>query len=301
MLVRFAALLLSLTAVNAASAAPLADKYANDDGVRIHYVAAGKGPLVVMIHGFPDYWATWKPLIRDLGADGYRTVAIDDRGYNLSDKPKGEAAYAMPNLVADVAAVIRAEGRSSAILVGHDWGAAIAWQVAIRHPELVDRLVILSVPHPSGLARELATNKVQQASSQYARNFQKPGSEAHLTAEALAEWVKDPAEKPGYIEAFKRSDFAAMMNYYRANYPRSIGEEVPVARADPADVVKCPVLVIHGLKDQALLAAGHSGTWDHVAEDTTILMVPTAGHWVQHDAEALVDRTIRDWLDQRRK
>ncbi|WP_019834396.1 alpha/beta fold hydrolase [Sphingomonas sp. PR090111-T3T-6A] len=303
MLIRMAFLMLSLaitTAAHASSSSALADKYADNNGVRIHYVASGKGPLVVMIHGFPDYWATWKPLIRDLGADGYRTVAIDDRGYNLSDKPKGVAAYAMSNLVADVAAVIAAEGRSTAILVGHDWGAAIAWQVAIQHPELVNRLVILSVPHPSGLARELANNKAQQASSQYARNFQEPGSETHLTAEKLAAWVKNPTERKGYIDAFERSDFTAMMNYYRANYPKSFDEETPVARIDEHDVVKCPVLVIHGMKDQALLAAGHSGTWEHVTEDTTILMVPTAGHWVQHDAEALVDRTIKDWLDQRR-
>jgi pimeloyl-ACP methyl ester carboxylesterase len=206
----------------------------------------------------------------------------------------------MPNLVADIAAVIKSEGRSSAILVGHDWGAAIAWQVAIQHPELVDRLVVLSVPHPSGLARELATDKAQQAASQYARNYQEPGSETRFTAEKLAAWVKDPAEKPGYIEAFERSDFTGMMNYYRANYPSRIGEETPVARIDEHDIVQCPVLVIHGLKDQALLASGHSGTWDHVTKDTTILMVPTAGHWVQHDAEPLVDRAIRDWLDQRR-
>jgi pimeloyl-ACP methyl ester carboxylesterase len=289
--------LLATTIAHAAPAPKLTDHYADDAGVKIHYVAAGKGPLVVMIHGFPDYWATWKPLIGELSGQ-YRTVAMDDRGYNLSDKPQGVAAYAMPNLVADVAAVIKAEGRSHAIVIGHDWGAAIAWQVAITRPDLVDRLVILSVPHPAGLARELATNKDQQANSQYARNFQTPGFEKNLTAEGLAGWVKDPKEKAGYVEALKRSDFAAMLNYYRANYPRGTGEAAPPPPDQPP--IKVPVLVIHGMQDKALNAAGHNGTWDHVQADTTILMIPTANHFVQHDAEALVDRTIHDWLNARR-
>jgi pimeloyl-ACP methyl ester carboxylesterase len=276
----------------------LQDKYAHNGDVKIHYVAEGQGPLVVMIHGFPDYWATWKPLMATLSKAGYRAVALDTRGYNLSDKPKGEAAYAMPNLVGDVAAVIAAEGRKDAVVVGHDWGAAIAWNVEFARPELVNKLIILSVPHPAGMARELATNPDQQKNSQYARNFQKEGSEKNLTAEGLAGWVKDGKEKPGYIEAFKRSDFSAMMNYYRANYPRGVGETAAPPPAPPR--IKVPVLVIHGMKDTALNAAGHAGTWNYVDADTTILMIPTAAHFVQHDAEALVDRTIKDWLDARR-
>jgi pimeloyl-ACP methyl ester carboxylesterase len=291
----------SVAAVPALAATPAAkpvDKYAENGGVKIHYMAEGKGPLVVMIHGFPDYWATWKPLMATLSKAGYRVAALDTRGYNLSDKPKGEAAYAMPNLVGDVAAVIKAEGVKDATVVGHDWGAAIAWNVEFARPELVNKLIILSVPHPAGMARELATNKDQQANSQYARNFQKEGSEKNLTAEGLAGWVKDAKEKPGYVEAFKRSDFAAMMNYYRANYPRGVGETATPPPAPPR--IKVPVLVIHGMKDTALNAAGHAGTWNYVDADTTIVMVPTAGHFVQHDAEALVDRTIKDWLDARR-
>ncbi len=283
----------------AAPAAKTQDKYAENNGVKIHYVVEGKGPLVVMIHGFPDYWATWKPLMATLSKAGYRTAALDTRGYNLSDKPQGEAAYAMPNLVGDVAAVIAAEGQKDAVVVGHDWGAAIAWNVVLSRPELVNKLVIFSVPHPAGLARELATNKDQQANSQYARNFQKEGSEKLLTAERLAGMAnKDPKEAAGYLEAFKRSDFGAMMNYYRANYPKGVGEAAPPPANFPK--IKVPVLVIHGMKDTALNAAGHSGTWNYVDADTTIVMVPTAGHWVQHDAEALVDRTVKDWLDERR-
>jgi pimeloyl-ACP methyl ester carboxylesterase len=290
----------AIALTTAAHAAP-ADKYAANGGVTIHYVVEGQGPLVVLIHGFPDYWATWKPLMAELNKAGYRTAALDLRGYNLSDKPQGVAAYAMPNLVGDVAAVIAAEGQSKAMVIGHDWGAAIAWQVAFTRPELVDKLVIMSVPHPAGMARELATNKAQQEGSNYARTFQKEGSEKALTAEGLAGWVKDPAERPGYVAAFKRSDFAAMMNYYRANYPRGAGADVQApAGTEVAQRVKVPTLVIHGMKDTALNAAGHSGTWDYVDADTTILMIPNAGHFVQHDAQALVDVTVRDWLNQRR-
>ena len=300
-MVRFAvALIAAMAMASAASAAPQ-DKYATNAGVKIHYVVEGKGPLVVMIHGFPDYWATWKPLMAELSKAGYRTAALDNRGYNLSDQPEGVAAYAMPNLVGDVAAVIAAEGQKSAVVVGQDWGAAIAWNVAFARPDLVNRLIILSVPHPSGFAREMATNPDQQKNSQYARNFQQPGFEKNLTAESLAGWVQDPAAKPGYVEAFKRSSFAGMLNYYRANYPRGAGEGAAsgVTAPSPPDIT-VPVLVIHGMKDTALNAAGHAGTWNHVTADTTILMIPTAGHFVQHDAEALVNKTIRGWLDQRR-
>lgn len=285
---------------SAAWAAPQ-DRYAANGAVNIHYVVEGEGPLVVLLHGFPDYWATWKPLMAELNRAGWRTAALDLRGYNLSDKPDGVAAYAMPNLIGDVAAVIAAEGAKDAVVIGHDWGAAIAWQVAMNRPDLVNRLVILSVPHPAGFAREMATNAEQQKNSQYARNFQQPGFEKTLTAEGLAGWVKDAAEKPGYVEAFKRSDFAAMLNYYRANYPSGTGAATaaPPSMATAARI-KAPTLVIHGMKDTALNAAGHAGTWDHVDADTTIVMFPQAAHFVQHDAKDQVNRTVKDWLAARR-
>jgi epoxide hydrolase 4 len=292
-------LIVALAFGGAAAAAPaFEDHYANDDGVKIHYVAAGSGPLVVMIHGFPDYWGTWKPLMGELDGS-YRVVAMDLRGYNLSDKPQGVENYSFPHLIADIEAVIKAEGRSNAIIIGHDWGAAISWQLAMNRPDLVNKLIIMSVPHPAGFAREMATNKAQQAGSQYARNFQTPGFESHLSAEMLAGMHgPDPAVHAEYVEAFKRSDFTAMLNYYRANYPKTTGPEVQ-AMGSPIKLINVPVLVIHGMKDTALNAAGHSGTWDYVTADTTILMIPNAGHWVQHDAQALVNRTVHDWLNAR--
>jgi len=289
---------IALAAIPAVAALPkFTDHYVDDAGVKIHYVTAGKasGPLVVMIHGYPDYWYTWRNLMAELAPD-YRVVALDQRGYNLSDKPEGVEAYKTDHLVDDVAAVIKAEGRKSAIVIGHDWGASVAWNVALTKPDLVDRLIILSVPHPANLARELKNNPNQQKNSQYARDFQKPGSENSLTAEGLAAWVSDKDAKPKYLEAFKRTNFTSMMNFYRANYPSGTGVDVTIPEFPP---IKAPVLVIHGLKDKALNAAGHSGTWDHVHADTTVLMLPNAGHWIERDAGPLANRTIKDWLAAR--
>ena len=272
-------------------AVKIEDKYAtSDDGTKIHYLASGQGPLVLAIHGFPDYSGSWNKLAPKLN-DKYRFVAIDTRGYNLSGQPEGVANYAMPKLVQDVQAVIKAEGASKATVIGHDWGAAIAWNYAFAHPETLERLVIMSVPHPANMGRQL---KASPGNSDYARNFQKEGSEKNLTAQGLAGWVRDPEEKKGYVEAFSRSSFAGMMNYYRANYPAAPDPNAP---APTFPKINVPVLVIHGMKDTALLSMGHNDTWDQVAMDTTILMVPDANHFVQHDAADLVNGTIRSWLD----
>ena len=290
------AALAAFTLATSVQAAPAYEsKFASNDGVKIHYTAAGKGPLVVMLHGFPEYWGFYKSLMDQLDGE-YRVAAMDLRGYNLSDKPQGEASYAFPKLIGDVEAVMKAEGRNKAIVIGHDWGAAIAWRVAMNRPELVDKLVIMSVPHPAGFAREMATNAEQQKNSQYARNFQQPGFEKNLTPEGLT--ARAPAAiKDEWTQALKRSDMTALLNYYRANYPKGTGEAVKPEATPP---IHAPVLVIHGVKDTSLHHAGHSGTWEHVTADTTILMLPKAGHDVQHDAPALVDRTIHDWLNARR-
>jgi epoxide hydrolase 4 len=280
---------------------PVEDKYATGpDGVRIHYAASGKGPLVLMIHGYPDYSGSWD-LLRPVLDDAYRVVAIDTRGYNLSDKPEGVANYEMPKLIADVDAVIRAEGYEKATVLGHDWGGSIEWMFAFYYPQRLENLIVLSTPHPALFMREMRTNPAQQASSQYARNFQKEGSEATMTAEGLARRVTDPAMKAKYVEAFKRSSFSAMMNYYRANYPKTVGPEaVRPFMPDPVPQIEVPLLVIHGMKDTALLSAGHAGTWEKASRDSTLMMVPDAGHFVQHDAAGQVNPMIRNWLDMHR-
>jgi len=284
--------------VTAAVAAPaFKDNYAQNGPVKIHYVSAGPAskPLVVMVHGYPDHWYTWRHLMDELDGD-YRVVAMDTRGYNLSDKPQGVENYKHAVLETDIEAVIRAEGRKSAILIGHDFGASTSWRTAMDKPYLVDRLVIMSVPHPTNMAYQLKTDPVQQKNSQYARNNQQPGSEDKLTAEGLARWVRDPAAQKVYVEAFKRSNFTSMMNYYRANYPTVFGDAVVIPENPP---IKAPLLVLHGMKDTALGSAGHNNTWLRAEKDTTIVMLPQAGHFLQHDATAEVNRTIHDWLNAR--
>jgi pimeloyl-ACP methyl ester carboxylesterase len=265
--------------------------YANNNGVKIHYASLGKGPLIVMIHGFPDYWYSWRDQMEAL-SDSYQVVAIDQRGYNLSDKPKGVENYDMSLLVSDVVAVIKAVGKDKAIVVGHDWGGAVAWTIAMMRPDVVEKLIILNLPHPRGLGRELANSPKQQANSSYARTFQQEGAEKNLTPEGLTFWVKDPAAKAKYIEAFKRSDFEAMLNYYKRNYPKPPYQEDP----SPVVKVKMPVLMIHGLADTALLAPALNNNWDYVEKDLTLVTIPGAGHFVQQDASELVSRSIKMWL-----
>jgi epoxide hydrolase 4 len=293
-------LLLWGSAVRAAELEQVTSHYADSEGVKIHYVSAGDGPLVVFIHGFPDFWYGWREQMAGL-KDRFRVVAMDQRGYNLSDRPDGVASYDMSLLVADVIAVIRDAGAERAVIVGHDWGGAVAWQVAFRQPAVVDRLVILNLPHPRGMARELATNPEQRANAAYAQRFREGSADdpnilfgGPMTAENLAGWVRDEQARSRYVEAFRRSDFAAMLNYYKRNYP-----PLPPAGAAPqieAPRLDMPVLMFHGLEDRALDAAALNDTWQWLDADLTLVTVPGAGHFVQQDASELVTSTLRWWL-----
>jgi len=287
-----------LTAAEPSDRADVFDRvshgYADSDGVRIHYATLGEGPLVVMIHGFPDFWYSWRHQMAAL-ADRFQLVAVDLRGYHLSDKPEGIENYSSPLLAGDVEAVIRHFGQEKAIVVGHDWGGAVAWMFAMSHPEMTDRLVICNLPHPKGFMRELAHNEEQQKNSQYARNFQQPDAAASLTAEALVAVVapnESEAVKARYLEAFRQSDFEAMLAYYKMNYPREPYQE------DTSPVVKVtmPVLMFHGMEDWALSHAMLNRTWEWLEKDLTLVTVPGAGHWVHHDAADLVSKTMRFWL-----
>lgn len=265
--------------------------FAPSGDIKLHYVTMGEGPLVVMIHGFPDYWYTWREQMPEL-AKRFQVVAFDQRGYNKSGQPEGVQNYSMEKLVGDVKAIIEHFGQKQATIVGHDWGGAVAWTFAMTHPEMMERLVILNLPHLNGLRRELANNPAQQEASAYARTFQTDEAASQLTAEGLTFWVKDPDARARYVEAFKRSSFEGMLNYYKANYPRPpYGKsEVELPR------VKCSVLMIHGLKDTALLPGALNDTWQWVDKDLTIVTLPDAGHFVQQDAAKTVTRTVSNWL-----
>jgi len=264
--------------------------FVDSDGVKLHYVTAGKGPLLVLMHGFPDFWYTWRDQIPVLSKE-YQVVAFDLRGYNFSDQPKGVENYALPKLVEDVAAVVRHFRQERATIVGHDWGGAVAWAFAMAHPEMTERLVVLNLPHPKGLMRELANNPEQQKNSQYARTFQQPGAELALKPEFLSLWVKEPEAQKLYVEAFGRSSIEGMLNYYLANYPRE-----PYRDDREFPMVKCPVLMIHGLDDPYLLPGALNDTWKWVEQDFTLVAVPKAGHFVHRDNPAKVNETLVRWL-----
>jgi epoxide hydrolase 4 len=275
---------------------PPEDLFADSDGVRIHYVAEGSGPLIVFIHGFPDFWYSWRHQMEGLKGE-FRVAAMDLRGYNLSDKPGRQEDYDAAKLVDDVAAVIRAEGRESATVVGHDWGGFVAWQFAFRRPDMLERLVLVNFPHPKGLTRELAHNPEQAANSQYARNFQEPDSHLRISAEGLSRAASegDEAIRQKYVEAFQRSSLEAMMFYYRQNYPREPYREIP-----QTPVVAVPVLQFHGLDDPFLLHAGLNGTWQWLGSDYTLVTIPGVGHWAHLEAADLVTSTMKSWLGARR-
>ena len=276
--------------------------YADSNGVKIHYATIGEGPLLVMIHGFPDFWYSWRHQMEGL-KDDFKVVAIDQRGYNQSGQPEGNSNYNMQYLVSDVAAVISHLGEEKATIVGHDWGGSVAWQFAFNVPQMVDKLIILNLPHPNGIARELATNTEQQQNSGYARTFIE-GSPSDpdilfggpMTAETLSFWVADPVARQRYAEAFAQSSFDAMLAYYKQNYPRT---NASAPAPPPAPQLNVPLLVFHGLQDTALHSDGLNNTWDWNDADTTIVAAPTANHFVQQDAAELVTSTMQWWLKAR--
>jgi len=273
--------------------------YADSNGVKIHYATVGEGPLVIMVHGFPDFWYTWHHQMEGL-KDNFKVVAIDQRGYNLSDQPENESDYNMRYLVGDIAAVINHLGAEKATIVGHDWGGIVSWQFAFALPQMVDKLVILNLPHPNGLARELANNVEQQQNSGYARTFIE-GSPSDpdilfggpMNAQSLSFWVRDPAVREKYVEAFEKSSFDGMLAYYKQNYPRADSDS---PAPPPPPQLKMPVLIFHGLQDTALHSDGLNNTWDWIDADTTIVTAPNANHFVQQDAAELVTSTLKWWL-----
>ena len=269
-------------------------EYADSDGVSIHYAKMGSGPLMVLIHGFPDFWYSWRHQMAGL-ADQYTVAALDTRGYNLSEKPEGEANYDMTLLTADIAAVIRAERQSSAVVVGHDWGGGIAWSFAAAYPQMTDRLIIMNLPHVKGLQRELASMGQQHSNSQYARNFQQPDSHENISPSGLAMALSqgDEALREIYLAAFENSSTESMMNYYRRNYPRQPYVGGPWAELPR---IQAPVLQFHGLNDSALLAPALNNTWEELDQDWTLVTIPGVGHWPHHEKPDMVTNMMRAWL-----
>lgn len=271
--------------------------YADSRGVKIHYVTIGEGPVVLFIHGFPDQWYTWRYQMAAL-ADSYRVVAMSQRGYNRSDKPKGVENYTYEYLLPDVAAVLDDVGAEKATLVAHDWGGNVAWNFSFAHPERVERLVIFNRPHPQGRNRELALDNEQKKNSRYIVRFKNTTGDAGMTAEQVAERYRGSVWYERYLEAFRRSDFEAMINYYRANYPDPpflVPEEEPVR-------LPFPVLMFHGLDDRALGHGALNHTWEWLDGDLTLVTLPGVGH-NSHNTGPYVEFAtgmLESWLELER-
>jgi pimeloyl-ACP methyl ester carboxylesterase len=269
----------------------VAHGYAENDGVRTHYVTMGQGPPVLLIHGIPEFWYSWRFQIEPLAAQ-FQVVAIDQRGFNQSDRPAERAGYRVQHLVADVAAVIRQLGRQQATIIGHDAGAWVAWHFAAAHPELTTRLGILSVPHPNALAEELAHNPAQHAAGQYARDMQAPDAAPAFRVGPVG-LQRDPGGWPLYLSAEQRSDPNAITSFYQLSYPRE--PYLP----DPAldQTITAPTLVIHGRNDPYLLASGHlrNARWMRTPPETVLL---DAGHFVHQELPDHVNQHLLSWLNR---
>ena len=283
------------------SAQPIMDQvthhYAFNGDTKIHYVSMGEvGPLVVMLHGFPDYWYTWRNQMQALQT-AYRVVAMDLRGYNLSDAPQGVESYQMNHLMSDVEAVINDCAEDKAILVGHDWGGAIAWQMAINRPQFVDKLIVCNITHPTGSTTASIENLRRNGNQSYMDTFRTHTSET-LSIDWMTGWINDEEASRLYRQAFERSDRNAMIHYYRANTQtkdqRATWLENPKIRKQPK--IRAPVLMIFGTKDRYVDKKGLNNTWDWIDAELTLVNIPTAGHFVQHDAPQKVSSHIRSWL-----
>jgi pimeloyl-ACP methyl ester carboxylesterase len=277
----------------------LEHRFADVNGVRLHFVSAGAGKLIVFLHGFPHFWYQWHPQLAEFSKD-YHVVAPDMRGYNLSSKPPAVEQYQLEYLVEDVRALAAHLGHTKFVLVGHDWGGFVAWAFALAHPRVLDKLVILNAPHPVLFARELTENPAQQAASQYIRSYRSPGAAAMLSANnyerlvtsVLADglqagWLSE-ADRQAYLEAWSQPGaLTGALNYYRAAPVMP-----PPAHHAPIEV---PTLLIWGLKDPYLLAGNLSGIGKLVPQ-VTVKLLPDASHWVNREKPMEVNTLIREFV-----
>ena len=283
--------------------------YAELNGVRLHYVTQGRGPLIVFVHGFPEFWYAWRNQLHEFGRD-HQAVAPDMRGYNLSAKPADVAQYRVAHMVEDLRALADHLGRERFVLVGHDWGGVVAWAFAIAHSERLTKLVIVNAPHPAVFEREIRRNPAQQSASRYMLVFRSPEAEGILAANDHARLVEmferelgprfTTADRAAYREAWSQPGaLTGGLNYYRAagvGPPSGEGAPARSFGADPSRlIVRVPTLVIWGERDRALLTGNLDGL-EKFVPDLTIQRVPEGSHWVIHEAPELVNGYIRDFL-----
>ena len=294
-----------------AKAPMLKHEYADVNGVRLHYATAGKGKLIMFVHGFPEFWYEWKNQLAEFGKD-FQAVAPDMRGYNLSSKPASVDQYQVKYMVEDIRALAEKLGHKKFTLVAHDWGGAIAWAFAIAHPDYLDKLVIINAPHPGVFQRELRDNPAQQKASSYMLMFRSETAEQTLSTnnygllvqivlgDGLKSGVFTEEDKKAYIEAWSQPGaLTGGLNYYRAARigPPAEGDTnaANFAAGMPSLNVKVPTLVIWGEKDVALLIGNLDGL-DKYVPNLTIKRIPDGTHWVIHEKPALVNGYIREFI-----
>lgn len=290
------------------------ERVALPTGVELDVTSAGdpSAPPMIFLHGFPESHRTWRHQLPEFARDHF-VVAPDQRGYARSSKPEGIEEYAPEKPVADLIALADHYALPRFTLVAHDWGGAIAWMAALRHPDRIARLVIVNAPHPFVFQRTLFDDPAQRAASQYIRAFRNPDLEKHIEAIGLAQFFDtsfarhaDPAllapEKAAYLDEWSQPGaMTAMLNWYRASavVVPAMDEtpERPAFLDGPFPPVTVPTLVIWGMKDSALLPNQTEGLGAYVS-DLTLVEVD-AGHFVPWEAPEAVNRAIRDWLPTR--
>lgn len=279
---------------------PWKHDYVVSDGVKLHYVTQGEGPLMLMLHGFPEFWYSWRHQIPEF-AKNFKVVALDLRGYNDSDKPHDRTAYVMEEFVEDVEGVIQELGYDRCTLVGHDWGGAIAWCFAYDHPQMVEKLIVLNLPHPAKFAEGLRTPQ-QLLRSSYIFFFQLPwlpellfqwsdyqAIEAAFKGMAVNQSVFTREDIKAYKDAAaKRGALTAMLNYYRNMFQQRM-------LSGDWRVLEVPTLMIWGENDTALGKELTYETQAHV-KDFRIRYIPNCSHWVQQEQPQLVNQYMREFL-----
>ena len=285
------------------------DRAGCGEPIRLHYAQAGSAgaPLLLMLHGFPEAWHAWRDLMPAF-EDDFHVVAPDQRGYNRSSRPAQVSAYRAPELIGDLDALIVATGHQTAVVVAHDWGGAIAWGLALRHPERISRLVILNAPHPVPFARALVQDPAQRQASEYMNRLRAPGSEARLaendfqrldrmlTGFGPAEWFDD-ATRHRYHEAWRQPGaLTGMVNWYRATPMHPPTPTDPGAARlvlDPNDFrIRVPTRVIWGMDDTALLPVLLDGL-ETMGDDLRVTRIDGVSHWLIHEAPARIGAEIR--------
>jgi epoxide hydrolase 4 len=277
--------------------------FAQIGGVRLHYATAGKGAkLVVLLHGFPEFWYSWRHQIVGL-SDEYTVVAPDMRGFNLSDKPKSIAEYQTSKMVDDVIGLINYLGHEKAAVIGHDWGAIVAWTLAMKHPESLWKLGALQVP-PLPVWRKNQTLR-QFCASWYMFFFQIPVVPELVMSfndyAMMANALKNSTAEPEFftdedIAEYKKAwsephALTSMINYYRANFVRRFFK-----KPEEPPKIKVPTVFIYGEQDQAVLPETVRGVSEMIDAPFEEFRIPTSAHWVQQEAADAVTEILREFL-----